>query len=134
MTTRSATIIVVTSPAAASPGEGPARIGRGDLRTPVGAERSEEIGTLARELEQMRQALDARDRQLNLMIAGVAHEVRNPIGGIELFTGLLWEELRGEAPEARACLEKIRREIEFRGERDWSKGAISLMEEAVRAA
>jgi uncharacterized protein (DUF433 family) len=27
---------------------------------------------------------------------------------------------------------EISREIEFRGERDWSKGAISLMEEAVR--
>ncbi|HYX92092.1 MAG TPA: HAMP domain-containing protein, partial [Myxococcaceae bacterium] len=52
------------------------RIGRGDLQTPVGAERSEEIGTLARELEQMRQALEARERQLNLMVAGVAHEVR----------------------------------------------------------
>jgi uncharacterized protein (DUF433 family) len=29
---------------------------------------------------------------------------------------------------------EISREIEFRGERDWSKGAISLMEEAVRAS
>ena len=89
------------------------RIGRGDLQTPVGAERSEEIGTLARELEQMRQALEARERQLNLMVAGVAHEVRNPIGGIELFTGLLAEELRGEAPEARVHLEAIRREVDY---------------------
>jgi uncharacterized protein (DUF433 family) len=29
---------------------------------------------------------------------------------------------------------EISREIEFRGERDWSKGAISLMEEALRAS
>lgn len=29
---------------------------------------------------------------------------------------------------------EISREIEVRGERDWSKGAISLMEEAVRAS
>lgn len=29
---------------------------------------------------------------------------------------------------------EIRREIEFRGEPDWSKGAISLIEEAVRAS
>jgi len=29
---------------------------------------------------------------------------------------------------------EIAREIEFRGEQDWSKGAISLLEEAVRAA
>jgi uncharacterized protein (DUF433 family) len=29
---------------------------------------------------------------------------------------------------------QISREIEFRGERDWSKGVISLLEEAVRAS
>lgn len=29
---------------------------------------------------------------------------------------------------------EISREIRFRGERDWSKGAISLMEEAIRAS
>lgn len=29
---------------------------------------------------------------------------------------------------------EIRREIEFRGERDWSKGALSLLEEAIRAS
>lgn len=29
---------------------------------------------------------------------------------------------------------EISREMEFRGERDWSKGALSLMEEAVRAS
>ncbi|HSW30516.1 MAG TPA: DUF433 domain-containing protein [Longimicrobiales bacterium] len=29
---------------------------------------------------------------------------------------------------------EISREIQFRGERDWSKGAITLMEEAVRAS
>ncbi|CAN5687804.1 hypothetical protein BH23GEM10_BH23GEM10_03580 [soil metagenome] len=29
---------------------------------------------------------------------------------------------------------EISREIQFRGERDWSKGALSLMEEAVRAS
>lgn len=29
---------------------------------------------------------------------------------------------------------EINREIELRGERDWSKGALSLMEEAVRAS
>ncbi|HZA13156.1 MAG TPA: HAMP domain-containing sensor histidine kinase [Myxococcaceae bacterium] len=89
------------------------RIGRGDLQTPVPTETSEEIGTLARELEQMRQALEARDRQLSLMLAGVAHEVRNPIGGIELFTGLLGEELANAGPDARAHLKSIQDEIEY---------------------
>ncbi len=69
------------------------RIGRGDLSTPVPVEPMYEVGILARELESMRQALEDRDRQLQMMLAGVAHEVRNPIGGIELFAGLLAEEL-----------------------------------------
>jgi len=93
------------------------RIGGGDLSTPVPPDRSEEIGTLARELEMMRQALEGRDRQLKMMLAGVAHEVRNPIGGIELFAGLLAEELgTGRAPElaeARAHVVRIQSETAY---------------------
>ena len=76
------------------------RIGGGDLATKVPPEPTVEIGILARELEEMRRGLEGRDRQLKMMLAGVAHEVRNPIGGIELFAGLLQEELpEGEARE-----------------------------------
>lgn len=92
------------------------RIGRGDLSTPVAGERTLEIGILARELESMREALESRDRQLKLMLGGVAHEVKNPLGGIELFSGLLDEELTGASPdvkEAREHLTKIRRELQY---------------------
>ena len=93
------------------------RIGGGDLSTAVeGGERTREIALLARELEQMRQALDARDRQLKLMLGGVAHEVKNPLGGMELFAGLLDEELAGASPnvaDARDHLSKVRRELEY---------------------
>jgi signal transduction histidine kinase len=92
------------------------RIGRGDLETPVRPEPTEEIGILARELEAMRQAIESRDRQLKLMLGGVAHEVKNPLGGIELFSGLLDEELSGSAPnvaDAREHLQKIRRELAY---------------------
>ncbi|MGA9523134.1 MAG: HAMP domain-containing protein [Myxococcaceae bacterium] len=92
------------------------RIGGGDLSTPVPPERSEEVGTLARELELMRQALESRDRQLKLMLAGVAHEVRNPIGGIELFAGLLAEELGSpgaQDAEARSHVTRILSEIDY---------------------
>lgn len=92
------------------------RIGRGDLETQVPAERSLEIGILARELEAMRASLLSRDRQLKLMLGGVAHEVRNPLGGIELFAGLLKEELAAERPdlaESQAHLAKIRTELDY---------------------
>ncbi|MBZ4400178.1 ATP-binding protein [Myxococcus sp. AS-1-15] len=90
------------------------RIGRGDLTTPVPPEPTREIGVLARELEEMRGALEGRDRQLKMMLAGVAHEVRNPLGGIALFSGLLQEDLRAGAHEdARAHVERIQREVAF---------------------
>lgn len=92
------------------------RIGRGDLSTPVPAEPTREIGILSRELEAMRQAIESRDRQLKLMLGGVAHEVKNPLGGMELFAGLLDEELASAAPshaDAREHLGKIRRELQY---------------------
>ncbi|HYO58988.1 sensor histidine kinase [Archangium sp.] len=90
------------------------RIGRGDLTTPVPPEPTREIGVLARELEVMRGALESRDRQLKLMMAGVAHEVRNPIGGISLFSGLLAEDLKaGAHVEAAGHVARIQHEVEY---------------------
>lgn len=92
------------------------RIGAGDLKTPVPPEPTREIGVLSRELEAMRQSLESRDRQLKLMLGGVAHEVKNPLGGIELFTGLLAEELDGGAPnlaDAKAHLGHVRKELDY---------------------
>jgi nitrogen-specific signal transduction histidine kinase len=40
-------------------------------------------------MEEMRQAIAAREQNLRMMLAGVAHEIRNPLGGIRLFAGLL---------------------------------------------
>lgn len=95
------------------------QIGKGDLSTPVTGEASTvEVQALARELETMRAGLESRDRQLKMMLGGVAHEVKNPLGGIELFSGLLDEELRGDAPnvaEAREHLARIRRELDYLG-------------------
>ncbi len=92
------------------------RIGRGDLSTPVASEPTLEIGILSHQFEVMREALESRDRQLKLMLGGVAHEVKNPLGGIELFSGLADEELSSSSPnlsEARAHLGKVRDELQY---------------------
>lgn len=92
------------------------RIGAGDLSTPVRKERSLEIGVLARKLDAMREALESRDRQLKTMLGGVAHEVKNPLGGMELFSGLLAEELSSntlDVEQARAHTGKIQRELSY---------------------
>jgi signal transduction histidine kinase len=69
------------------------------------------MAVLARELDVMRQALSARDRQLQLMLGGIAHEVKNPLGGIELFAGLLREEL--PSGNGRRHVERILNELNY---------------------
>jgi len=86
------------------------RIGRGDLRTPLWPRRrKDEIGTLRDTLEEMRGALHARDEEREVLLAGIAHEVRNPLGAIDLFAGLLAEEVAGR-PEA-SHVARIRSEL-----------------------
>ncbi len=76
------------------------RIAGGDLETPIWKRlRRDEIKTLRDTMEEMRHALRARDEERETLLAGIAHEIRNPLGGLDLFAGLLAEELQGR-PEA----------------------------------
>jgi signal transduction histidine kinase len=88
------------------------RIGRGDLKAPVPTETRDEIGYLAMRLDDMRAALHARDERMQMMLAGIAHEVRNPLGGLELYAGLLRESLAGQG-ERLAEVARIEREIGY---------------------
>ncbi len=86
------------------------RIAHGDLETPLWKRRRrDEIGTLRDTIEDMRKALHARDEERETLLAGIAHEVRNPLGALDLFAGLLSEELAGR-PEA-AHVARIRAEL-----------------------
>jgi signal transduction histidine kinase len=90
--------------------EAAGRIARGDLETPLRERRRrDEIGTLRDTLEEMRAALRARDEERETLLAGIAHEVRNPLGALDLFAGLLAEELE-HAPQA-AHVVRIRSEL-----------------------
>jgi signal transduction histidine kinase len=87
------------------------RMERGDLGEPVAVDSRDEIGYLGNALENMRRGIVRRDRHLRTMLAGVAHEIRNPLGGIEIFAGLLRDEM-DELDERRSHLEKIIREVQ----------------------
>jgi signal transduction histidine kinase len=85
------------------------RIGEGDWTQPVTSAAGGEVGQLARALEEMRIAIIRREEELRLMLAQVAHEIRNPLGGIELFAGAAADGL-AEDDERRGHLERIRAE------------------------
>ncbi|MCG3172213.1 MAG: Adaptive-response sensory-kinase SasA [Myxococcota bacterium] len=87
-------------------------IARGDYRQPVRSSSSDEIGYLAATMETMRASINARNEQMQMMLAGIAHEVRNPLGGIELYAGLLHEEL-GNHPELDDHVRKIQKELAY---------------------
>jgi signal transduction histidine kinase len=86
------------------------RIAHGDLVTPLWRRRRrDEIGTLRDTIEEMRRALHARDEERETLLAGIAHEVRNPLGALDLFAGLLSEEIAGRPEEAHVA--RIRAEL-----------------------
>lgn len=87
------------------------RIGQGDLAQPIAVESADELGVLAQTMETMRGQLAERDARTQQMLAGIAHEVRNPLAGIQLYAGILRDELAGDERGAHAA--KIDREVGY---------------------
>jgi signal transduction histidine kinase len=88
------------------------RIGGGDLAHPIAATSRDEVGLLAGTMNEMREALSQRDQHMQMMLSGIAHEVRNPLGGIELFSGLLRDDLSGDADKLQH-VQRIERELHY---------------------
>jgi signal transduction histidine kinase len=86
------------------------RIQRGQWDRPVPEEGADEVGRLSRAMERMREGILERDEQLRLMLAQVAHEIRNPLGGLELFASAAMESQ--DAEERRRILTRIRSEVD----------------------
>jgi signal transduction histidine kinase len=87
-------------------------MGRGQLDEPIAVEGGGEVALVAASMERMRRELQRRDEQLRMMLAGIAHEVRNPLGGMELMAGMLHEDLAAE-PERREQVVRIQKELDY---------------------
>lgn len=85
------------------------RIQRGRMDLPVAPENGQELGRLSRAMERMRQGVQERDEQLRLMLAQVAHEIRNPLGGLELFASAAAD--TDDADERHRLMQRVRKEV-----------------------
>ena len=85
-------------------------IGLGNMSQEVVTSSDDEIGYLGETMEEMRRKLLARDAQLRQMLGGVAHEIRNPLGGIEIYAGLIADDLPDE-DERKQHIQKVIQEV-----------------------
>ena len=85
------------------------RIQRGWMDRPVKLDGEDELGRLARAMERMRSGIQRRDEQLRRMLSQVAHEIRNPLGGLELFAAAAQE--TDDPEERRRILGRVRNEV-----------------------
>ncbi len=71
-------------------------LGKGNWEAPVPQDVKGELASLAQAMHLMREDLLARQKEKETILAHIAHEIRNPLGGIELLTGLIKEDLEKE--------------------------------------
>ena len=99
------------------------QLGRGDWaqRVAAGNQSGDEVSQLAREFNQMADALQERERRLirgerlaaiGQLAAQVTHEIRNPLSSVALNVELLEDEIASASPETRQLLAKITAEID----------------------
>jgi len=67
-------------------------IGKGRGRTFSLESRNDEIGFLGKTMQKMQTEIDQREKENKQLIASVAHEIRNPLGGMQVNAELLLEE------------------------------------------
>ena len=88
---------------------GALRIQRGMMDRPFDLDGEDEVGRLARAMERMRTGIQRRDEQLRLMLSRVAHEIRNPLAGLELFAAAAQD--TDDREERHRILGRVRREV-----------------------
>ncbi len=85
-------------------------IGKGNFAATVPKNIYGELAILNQSLDKMRLDLQDHQQEKENMLAQIAHELRNPLGGIELLAGLVKEDLLSAGQNAE-YIDKITREI-----------------------
>ena len=85
-------------------------LGQGNFNMPIPKTTGRELFILAGAMDKMRSDLARHQQEKEEMLAQIAHEIRNPLGGIELLAGLIKEDLE-KKNESSEYIQKIEEEI-----------------------
>ena len=85
-------------------------IGQGNFNSSVPLSMHGEIGILANAMDKMKTGLAKNQKEKEDLLAQIAHEIRNPLGGIELLANLTKEDLQKENKDT-GYLDKILKEV-----------------------
>lgn len=86
------------------------KIGSGDFTAMPPSDINGEFSILKNTMMQMQQDLATKNDEREQMLAQIAHEIRNPLGGIELLAGLIKEDVEKDSP-VHSHSTKILREV-----------------------
>lgn len=67
-------------------------LGKGNLKSELPVKLPSELAVLSNAMDMMREDLIRQNRDKEQLLAHIAHEIRNPLGGIELLSGLIRED------------------------------------------
>ncbi len=112
-------------------------LGQRDFKAALPEGLSGELATLATAMDRMRQDLSEHHREKERILAQVAHEIRNPLGGMELLSGLVREDLIREG-QSTSYIDKVLNEISglkelIRAYLNYSKPMIARPEKLIPA-
>lgn len=85
-------------------------IGKGNFNADVTGRMYGEIGALASAMKNMKTGLAKNQKEKEDLLAQIAHEIRNPLGGIELLANLTKEDLQKENKDT-GYIDKILKEV-----------------------
>ncbi|MCX7959299.1 MAG: ATP-binding protein [Deltaproteobacteria bacterium] len=89
-------------------------IAKGDFETKLNTRTYGELAILVDTFEQMRERIMNRNKRQQMMLSGIAHEIRNPLGGMQLMIDLLLEKF-SEDEEVSKLVMQMNNELRYLG-------------------
>lgn len=88
------------------------RIAKGEFEKSLNTKTYGELAILVDTFETMRERIMNRDKEMQMMLSGIAHEIRNPLGGMQIMIDLLLEKYKDDS-EATQLINQMNSELRY---------------------